>query len=262
MGKTTKLNLIIICIIIVLSINLCCAEVSDVSVSRTIVPDSIYPGEFFEVTVEIVIGEGDGSIFGTLSEQYTAFENIQDWEMSNIVADPVFSLYKNNKNGIYEWSSGMRTIPAGTYSINYRILVPENTDSGIYTIEGRWLDAAHPDWIKVNGSKAITLKSSSRSTDESSSENHLSEQQNLLRMKQASQMDTSMDVSSDNVDSEKVIDDESRQSTYYDNDTLSIDNEVTEQEQKAPGFTGILAAFALILYSNVRNLRNSSNRAD
>nr|WP_321498717.1 hypothetical protein [uncultured Methanolobus sp.] len=261
MGKTSKLNLIILCIFIVLSIDLCCAEVSDVSVSRTIIPNTISPGDSFDVSVEVIIGEGDGAIFGTLSEKYTAFEKMQDWEISNIDADSVFSAYKDNENGMYEWSSGMRTIPTGTYSINYCITVPENTDPGTYSIEGRWLDADHPGWIEVTGSNDIILKSSSKSTETSSSDNHLSEQQNLLRMKEASQTNMSMDVSTDDVDSERVIDNEIRQSTYNDNDTLSIDNEVTEQEQQSPGFSGILAAFALILYSNVHYFRTSSNDA-
>ncbi|SFM26520.1 hypothetical protein [Methanolobus profundi] len=160
-------------VLLIVSINPCNAEIANISVSRNITPDTISCGESFDVSVEIVI-EGAGVIFGTLSEDYTASDNMLEWEISNIDADSVFVHYKNNGAGMYEWSAGMSTVPEGIYRINYRMTPAEGYELGTYQVSGKWVDTDYPERLEPLGSNEITLKVSDAIFSSDISESHSS----------------------------------------------------------------------------------------
>ncbi len=138
----------------------CClpAAAADVSVTRTISPLSIdNAGGSFNVVVKIEIANGDATL-GTLSENYQSAENMQNWTISNIYADPAFIQYVDGVPGLYEWSAGFSPMSAGIYHINYTMTIGDPEPLGTYEISGSWMDIDNAGGIPVTGDAQVTVE--------------------------------------------------------------------------------------------------------
>ncbi|WP_321428971.1 leucine-rich repeat protein [uncultured Methanolobus sp.] len=125
----------------------------NVTISRTITPSTVNTGESFDVIIDLnITGSLGGSNMATVTENYS--EN--DWTISNITADTAFTKYIDGTPGMYQWGTGLSSLPLGSYQISYTMTVPSDETSGDYTIEGYYEDVDHSDDDDFSDPKVLT----------------------------------------------------------------------------------------------------------
>jgi PKD repeat protein len=132
-------------------------NVSEIAIVRTITPLNVNnKGGSFDVSVKIMLANSSG--FGAaLYESYKSEENMQDWNISNISVDPLFTLYEDDGEGLYDWWI-WQSAPAGIYYVNYTMTVGDHEPPGIYEISGTWEDYGYDEEYPVIGDTQVILE--------------------------------------------------------------------------------------------------------
>jgi PKD repeat protein len=135
---------------------------ADPVMTRTLSDSTIVPGQTVHVTLELTNYVDEQSI-NSMQEYYTAAE-MDGWTVSNVELPPECpTALHMNGSGVDTFMlhpdfTGVTTLPAGDYTVEYDLTVNASTSPAVYDLTGKYLDSGNSTGYPAVGDTQLTVR--------------------------------------------------------------------------------------------------------